>query len=149
MKKLITLLILASTITAFAQKPVYQFSFDDTDTMTFTENKSVTIFPVSERAKPMLEGNLQKKIKAADHISGILVKTDNPDMAIQEIMNQVSEKTGEKLGRIWNSKLKKADPARILMGANKSTTWYFVLSPAPDGDFVLTISYLIEEKNNG
>lgn len=149
MKKLITLFIVTLTISAFAQEPVYQFSFDDTDNMTFAGNKNVTIYPASERVKPMLESNLQKKIKAADHVSGIVVKTENPDMAIQEIMNQVSAKTDMKLGRIWNSNLKKADPVRILMGASKSTTWYFVLSPSPDGDYVLTISYLIEETENG
>lgn len=148
MKKLFTLLIVATTITVFAQNPVYRFSFEDTDTMTFAGTKSVTIFPVSERAKPILESDLQKKVKAADHISGIMVNTENPDLAIQEIMNQVSEKTGEKIGRIWNSNLNKANPTRILMGANKSTTWYFVLSPAQDGNYTLTISYLIEEKNN-
>lgn len=149
MKKLITLFIVSATISVFAQEPIYQFSFENTDNMTFPADKNITIYPASERVKPMLESNLQKKIKAADHVSGIMVKTENPDIAIQEIMNQVSEKTGEKLGRIWNSVLKKADPTRILMGASKSTTWHFVLSPVPDGDYVLTISYLIEETNNG
>lgn len=149
MKKLITVFTATLAITTFAQEPVYQFSFDDTETMTFAGNKSITIYPLSERAKPTIESSLQKKVKAASHISGIMVTTKNPDMAMQEIMNQISEKTGVQLGGIWSSVLKNAEPTRILMGASKSTTWYFVLSPAPDGDYVLTISYLIEEKNNG
>lgn len=146
MKPLILLFIVALSITAFAQKPIYQFSFDDTDHMKFGENRSITIYPASERLKPMLEANLQKKIKAASHISGIIIKTENPDRAAQEILNQLSAKTGEKIGRIWGSVLKKASPTTILMGASKSTTWYIVVSPTSDGNYVLTISYLIEEK---
>ena len=149
MKKLITLFISALVVTTFAQEPVHTFAFDDTDNITFVENRSVAIYPASERAKPFLETNIQKKIKAAGHQSGIMVKTENPDMAIQEILNQISEKTDEKISRIWNSVLTKANPTRILMGASKSTTWHLVLSPAPDGDYVLTISYLIEEIIDG
>lgn len=149
MKKVITLFIAALTVSAFAQEPVYRFSFDDTGNFTISGDKMVVIYPASEQAKPILESNLQKKIKAANHVSGIMVKTSNSDLAIQEIMNQVSEKTGENIGRIWSSSLTKANPTQILMGANKSATWFFVLSPAPDGDYVLTISYIIEEKDNG
>lgn len=146
MKNIITVLVVTLSITAFAQSPVYQFSFDDTENMVFVGERSITIYPASERMKPMLESNLQKKVMAADHISGIIIKTENPDMAIQEILNQMSEKTGEKIGRVWSSVLKKASPTKILMGVNKSATWYIVISPAPDGDYVLTISYLLEEK---
>ena len=136
-------------MSAFAQTPVHQFSFDDTENVKFVRERSIAIYPASERMKPMLESNLQKKVKAADHISGIIIRTENPDMAIQDIFNQMSEKTGDKIGRVWNSVLKKASPTRILMGVNKSATWYIVISPAPDGDYVLTISYLIEEKKEG
>ena len=149
MRKIITLFVVALSVTAFAQSPIYQFSFDDTDNMKFVGERSVMIFPASERVKPMLETNLQKKVKAADHISGIIIKTKNSDMAAQEILKQLSEKTGEKVGPIWNSVLKKTTPTTILMGASKSTTWFVVISPAPDGDFILTISYLIEEKKDG
>jgi len=147
MKTLITLFALALSITAFAQKPIYQFSFDDTDNIKFLGERSITIYPVSERMKPILESNLQKKVKAVDHKSGMIIKAKNTDMASQEILKQISEKTGEKVGPIWNSILKKATPTTILMGVSKSTTWFIVISPSPDGDYILTISYLIEEKN--
>lgn len=149
MKRIITLFVLTLSITAFAQSPIYQFSFDDTEHMSFVGERAVTIYPASERMKPMLESSLQKKIKAADHLSGIIIRTENPDLAIQDIMNQMSEKTGDKIGRVWSSVLKKASPTRIIMGVNKSATWYLVLSPAPDGDYVLTISYLIEDNQDG
>ena len=148
MKKLLTLLITALAFASLAQEPVYKFSFDDTETMAFSGDRSVTIYPLSEHMKPMMESNLERKLRAVDHVSGIRVQTENPDMAIQEIMNQVYDKTGERISRIWNSTLNKAKPCQILMGAGKSTTWYFVLSPAPDGDYVLTISYIIEEEKS-
>ena len=63
MKILITLFAVALSITAFAQKPVYQFSFDDTDNITFVGERNIMIFPASKRVKPMPESNLQKKGK--------------------------------------------------------------------------------------
>ena len=144
MNKIVTLFIVALSISAFAQEPVYQFSFDDTDNVKFIGNRDITIYPVSERMKPMIESSLEKSIQAADHVSGLIIKTENSDMAIQDIFNQLSEKTGEKIGRVWNSVLSKAKPTQILMGGSKTSTWYLVISPSSDGNHVLTLSYLIE-----
>ena len=128
-----------------AQGLVYNFSLDDTDHAKFLDKRQITIFPVSERAKPALDKKRENGVRAADHISGIIIETENPDIAIQEIFNQLTPKTGEKIGRVWNSVLSSAKPTHILMGISMKSTWYCVLSPKEEGNFILTISYIIEE----
>ena len=145
MKKLLILFITSLAISTFAQEPIYKFSFDDTANAKFLGERDVTIFPLSDRAKPILNKNRGRDVQAADYISGIVVKTENPDIAAQEIFNQLSEKTGETIGRSFNSITSKANPTQILMGYSKTSVWNLVLSPHPEGNYVLTISYLIEK----
>lgn len=144
MKPLLTLFILALSFIARAQEPVYQITFDDTENMKFLGEHEITIFPVSGRVKNLLDSDLEKNVIAADHKSGIIISTKHPDRAVQEVLNQVSVKTGVKISHISSSVLKKASPTAIAMGASKFSTWYIVLSPGEEGDHVLTISYLIE-----
>ena len=146
MKLLLTFAILALTVTAYAQGSVYQLTFEDTDNTVFLAERNIAIYAASKRVKDILAENLGKDVVASDHISGIIVRTEDADLAVQEIMNQLAQKTGEKIGHVWNSNLKKASPTAIMMGASPSTTWYIVLSPREEGDYVLTISYLIEGK---
>lgn len=144
MKWLIMFLLSSWVLASSAQVAVYHVAFKDTDNMKFMGERDVVIYPLSERAKPMVESNLQRHVKAADYASGIIVKTDKPEQAAQEILHQISTQTGEKIGPFQNSVLKKAAPTAILMGASKTSVWQVVLSPAQKGDYVLTISYLIK-----
>ncbi|WP_162525368.1 hypothetical protein, partial [Rariglobus hedericola] len=112
----------------------------------FIEPKKYSIYPLSERAMPLMQTSTERKIVAADYITGIKIKTGNPDAAAQMILGQISDATKRKLAPFWNSRLKEAKPSIILSGIGKNSVWSIFISPADGGDYIVTISYVIEEE---
>ena len=149
MKPLLFIFSLFFASCAFGQTALHEIQFTDHKFVSFTEPKKYSIYPLSERAMPMMQTSTERKIVAADYITGVKIKTENPDAAAQMILGQISDATKMKLAPFWNSRLKEAKPSTILSGIGKNSIWSIFISPAVDGDYVVTISYVIEEENGG
>lgn len=149
MRPLLFTLSLFFAASVFSQEALHQIQFIDHKFVSFIEPKKYTIYLLSEPAMQMMRASTDRKIIAADYITGIKIKTDNPDAAAQMILGQISDATKIKLGPFWNSRLKEAKPSTILSSIGKNSVWSIFISPAKDGDYVVTISYAIEEENGG
>lgn len=147
MKTKLFCLFIACACTVVAQEAVHSLKFRDDKFVTFTGARNFTIYPLSERAIPVIQANTGRPVIAADYIVGIKIKTDDPANAAQMILGQIAENTGEKLGPFWNSQLNAVKPAAILTGVGKYSVWTLVITPVMDKDYLLTLSYLIEKSN--
>jgi len=149
MKSFLFILSLLFSASVFGQAALHEIRFKDDKFVMFTGPKKFTIYPLSERAMPMMRTNTGRKIIAADYITGIKIKTENRDAAAQAILGQVSDAIKSKLGPFWNSRLIEAKPSAMLTGIGKNSVWTILISPAEGGDYIATISYVIEEGDGG
>lgn len=145
MKLPLFILSLLFAASAFGQTALHKIQFADDKFISFPEPRSYAIYPLSERAMPAIQANTGRKIIAADYITGIKIKTANPDAAAQTILAQISDSTKVKLSPFWNSRLSEAKPATMLSGIGKNAIWSIFISPAEGGDYLATLSYVLEE----
>lgn len=130
---------------AFGQTALHKIKFTDDKFVSFPARQTYAIYPLSERAMPAMQANTGRKVIAADYITGIKIKTANPEAAAQTILSQIADSTQVKLGPFWNSRLSEAKPSTMLTGIGKNATWSIFISPAEGGDYIATLSYVIEE----
>ena len=144
---LVSLLVGANI--GFAQSPLYKISLKKSDSFEVLSGGSIAIYPLSERAKPIIQKSHSRAIAAADYDVGTKIKTSQPKIAVQEILRQIADQTGLSIGSFSNSRLVDAEPSVILMAADESSVWHLVLAPKGTDTFTLTVSYLIDEKMKG
>lgn len=137
-------LFLTLACTALAQDALYKLKFEDAKCVTFSAERDFSIYPLSERAKPIVQANTKRVIIAADYLVGIKIKTDDPANAAQEILGQIAKGIGQEIGPLWNSALRKAEPASLLTGVGKTSTWSIFITPVGGRDYLATVSYVIE-----
>ena len=65
---------------------------------------------------------------------------------MQEILRQISEQTALSLGSFSNSVLTAAEPSVILMAAGETSVWTIILTPKEADTYVLSVTYLFDEK---
>lgn len=144
----IVVLFLLAICSSFAADAIHSIKFKNDKLVTFTEQQEFTIYPLSERAMPAIQASLQREVVAADYLTGIKIKTNDPRNAAQTILGQISENIGQKLAPFWNSRLEITKPAAILTGAGKYSTWTIFITPAEGGDYWVTVSYVIEKSKD-
>ncbi|EIP96363.1 hypothetical protein OpiT1DRAFT_00778 [Opitutaceae bacterium TAV1] len=149
MKSLPFILSLIIAASVFGQTALHEIQFSDQKFVSFPENRKYAIYPLSERAMPMIQANTGRNVIAADYIMGIKIKTENPEAAAQMILGQISDAIKMKLSPFWNSRLKEAKPSTVLSGIGKNSIWSIFISPSEGGDYVVTISYVIEKGIGG
>jgi hypothetical protein len=143
---LLILSLFAGAQASFAESALYTITLKKSASFELVAGGRIAIYPLSERAKPMIQKSRNRPIEAADYDSSIRIKTAQPKMAVQEIVRQIAEQTGLPLGSFTNSQLVEAEPAVILMAAGENSVWHIVLSSKGADIYALTLSYLIDEK---
>ncbi|TSJ73794.1 hypothetical protein, partial [Rariglobus hedericola] len=75
MKPLLVIFSLLFISSAFGQTALHEIQFTDHKFVSFIEPKKYSIYPLSERAMPLMQTSTERKIVAADYITGIKIKT--------------------------------------------------------------------------
>jgi len=138
--------LFAGAHVGFSEGALYTISLKKSSSFEVVAGGAIAIYPLSERAKPMIQKSRNRGIEAADYDCSIKIKTAQPKMAVQEIMWQIADQTGLSLGSFMNSPLVEAEPAVILMAAGENSVWHIVLTSKGGDVYALTLSYLIDEK---
>lgn len=138
------LIFLLLAISANGQTALHRITFSDHKLVSFPEARKHAIYPLSEHAAPVLRQSTGRNIVAADYLTGVRLKTGNPDAAAQVILAQIADATGQTLAPFWNSRISDAKPATVLTGIGAHSVWSVFISPGTDDSYVATISYVIE-----
>lgn len=138
--------LFAGAHTCLAESALHSISLKGSASFEIVAGGAIKIYPLSERARPMIQKSHNRSINAADYDCGTKIKTAQPKMAVQEIMRQISDQTGLPLGNFTNSRLVEAEPTVILMAAGENSVWHVVLTSKGADVYALTLSYLIDDK---
>ncbi len=145
--KLLLLLVLGVlSKSAFAQEALHKIALKSGTAFELISGNQLAIFPLSERTKELIQKGRNRPIIAADYTSGTVIKTTQPKTAVQEILRQISEQTALSLGSFSNSVLTAAEPSVILMAAGETSVWTIILTPKEADTYVLSVTYLFDEK---
>ena len=147
MKKLTAIIAsLAFALSAFSQDPIYSISLKNTDTFTIEGNRDFKIYGLSERMKPLIQEGKNRKILAADHQSGVTIRTSDPKISVQEILNQLSNQTESTLGSFRDTAFSAAlEPNILLMAVDQKSVWNILLTKKEENLYLLSITCLIDE----
>jgi len=143
---LLVLVLLAGGYAARAENALYTIGLKPSSNFEILAGGQVAVYPLSEKMKPMVQQSRKRAIVAADYDCGTTIKTAQPKLAVQEIMREIAGQTGLSLGNFFNSRLVAAEPTVILMGVGENSVWHVILTSKGEGVYVLTVSYLIDEK---
>ena len=146
MKILLIVSLALTAAWAHAENALYRITFKDGPGFQVISGQTVSIFGLPEPARNAIRRSRNRPIAAADYISGTVIQTSQPQAAVQEIVRQISDQTSLSLGTFSNSITTAAKPSVILMAAGENSVWNFCLTEKQTDTYVLTISYLIDEK---
>jgi hypothetical protein len=149
MKSLLFIIPLFIAASALGQTTLHEFQFADEEFISFTEERKCEIRAHDVGIQSKLSESIGRKIKSANYISGIKIRTNDPDRAADAIFRQISNATKIKITPFSSSGLKKAKPSTIMTGIGVKSVWSIFITPAEGGDYILTISYVIEDENGG
>lgn len=107
----------------------------------------ISVYPVSDAAKRFTKAGSRPTLAAASYDVGVTLKTANPSLALQAIVQQISAQTARKLAKFFDTRLSAMKPATMLMAVDGNSVWCLVLTPKaeqPDA-YLLSCGYVIDE----
>lgn len=150
LKHLISSFCLLASLLARADEAIYSIQLTTTPHLTIqSEYKKLSLSPLSENASKALNRTKTRKIIAADYASEILIKTTEPNMALQDILGQITEQTGLMLSAVMNTTLDKIAPVATLQGLSDTSVINLLLTPKEPDLYILTCSYAIFTRSEG
>ncbi len=137
--------LLLSGAAISAEEPIVSVSLADGSSFTVEAQPQITLFGLSERAKPMMQVRHNRPIAVAGYATGTVIRTGDPRMAVQEILHQIAEQSGRELVRIWDSRITAIEPTTLILAVGEKSVWNLLLTPKDEGTFVLSLTCLIDE----
>lgn len=141
----IALAAVAVAPTGYTEDALLQLSLKGGKSYEVVSGGAAAIYPLSARAKPIVQKSHRRAISAADYQCGVEIKTKDPKVAIQEVMHNLSESSGLSLGTFYNSKTTILEPVMFLMAASEKSVWNIVMTPKDADTYTICFSYLIDE----
>ena len=112
----------------------------------YTGKAPLSIFPLSARMQTALRERVRPRVAAADYATGILIRTKNPNAAIQQVLAQIGQQSGRDLVAVHNSNTQKIQPTVIQLALDAHSVWCLLLTPRESDTFLLTCTYVIDER---
>lgn len=143
----IILFLVMSTLSSLAcasQKPLHTFTLKSEDSFAVEGSGQISIYGLSELMK---SGFSEKRpsIVAAGHTVGPLIRTKDPNLAVQKLLGQISTQSGLRLSAVHDTFFApNISPAVVLMGVSTKSVWHIILAPKGDGLYRLGITCVID-----
>ena len=129
----------------FSAQPVYSVRIENTSAFTVDPNKG----NILSFYAPMFPKAANARIEAAGFVSPIIITSTNPELAIQQIADQISLGTGHLMGKHSNSITDATAKPNYILAANSnwaSITLLFV--PKGNDMYAVICRYRFERKES-
>lgn len=128
-----------------AEDPVGSVEFQNGSSFAVESSPRMHIYGLSERAKPVMRAH-RSRIIAADYATGTVIRTADPQLAIQELCGQLAAQAELSLGRVTNSAMGSIAPSFLIMAFDEKSVWHLLLTPRDEAEtYMLSVSCLIDE----
>jgi hypothetical protein len=147
-------IFLVGAISVRAIDPLYTIQLKSDEKFDLVVDRTsinrIDFFPSNTAAAQKSGQPDARKVIASGYQSGVRIKTQKPDLAVQGIIRQIGQQTGLMLAtRIDSTVAARTAPAVLQLSYSETSVINLLLVPKDDGTFVLTCDYVIYSRPEG